>query len=447
MSAMNNINSFLSKKIGMQCFLAIFSCLSASIFAADVANTASVVKSTALAGKSTALAVKSIVASDLTAARNLPANNKILFFLGQDSETLTDYRVDVLDKDATVPRLGGITLYTSIVSANKKDNLINLTKNLDHGAGIINFSRSLREFPDAALAVGLYLSDAATGCKSEPTRAIAGILGNGISKDHVSSYRADVDKLITFLKDTHRPVFLRIGYEFDGPWNCYSPDSYKLAFRYIKQRIDELKADKVATVWQSAAWPRNQAIYQVTDANHLDKFYPGDDLVDWVSLSVFYGKNYQQHQWACDQLNPDSFTPHVTPLSQQERILNFARSHKKPVMIAEAAPVGFDNTQLTTSCIFTNRPSPITAEAIWESWYADWFAFIEDNKDVVRGVHYINTNWRSQSMWRCTAKSLAGSKNCNQGYWGDSRVQANPIILQKFKQAINRNSYVNGREP
>jgi hypothetical protein len=431
---MNNINNRSRTKWGIGCLFTIFSFVVVAAVAENMQPGASV------AGSSSE-------ARNFLEARNLPTNNKILFFLGQDSETLTDYRVDVLDKDATMPRLGGITLYTSIASSKKKDNLANLTKNLDHGAGIINFSRSLREFPDTALAVGLYLSDSATGCKSEPTRAIAGLVGDGLSKEDVSHYRSEVDRLVTFLKDTNRPIFLRIGYEFDGPWNCYYPDIYRAAFRYIKQRINELKADNVATVWQSAAWPRNQAIYQVTDANHLDKFYPGDDVVDWVSLSVFYGKNYKQHQWTCDQLNPESFTPHVAPLSQQERILNFARRHKKPVMIAEAAPVGFDNTELTTSCIFTNRPSPITAEAIWESWYADWFAFIENNKDVVRAVHYINTHWRSQAMWRCVSKSLAGSKNCNQGYWGDSRVQANPLILQKFKQAINRNIYVNGREP
>lgn len=391
-----------------------------------------------------ALHVSATAAVSIEQARNLPVDNKIALFMGQDSETLTDYRKNVLDKDSGLPKPAGITLYTKISNSAKQGSLAGITTDTDYGSGVINFSKSLKEFPGAVLAVGLDVTDTHAGCKQIPTRAIAGILGNGVTEKEVADYRQQVDKLLVFLKESDRQIFLRIGYEFDGPWNCYEPESYKAAYRFIKTRINALNATNIATVWQSAAWPRNQGIYQVTDANHLDKFYPGDDAVDWVSLSTFYGAPYRAYQWTCDALNPEWFTPLVTPRSQQDRILAFARTHKKPVMIAEAAPVGFSNSQLTTGCVFTNRIKPISAEEIWKSWYADWFDYIHVNKDVIRAVAYINTNWHSQAMWYCAPNSTAGAKDCNQGYWGDSRVQAHPYILGKFKEEISKPVYVNG---
>ena len=83
-----------------------------------------------------------------------------------------------------------------------------------------------------------------------------------------------------------RKVFLRAGYEFDGMWNCYNPDSYKAAFRHIALALKKAQADNVAMVWQSAAWPSPQFagdrahLYDHNDPNHISKWYPGDDVVD-----------------------------------------------------------------------------------------------------------------------------------------------------------------------
>ena len=375
-------------------------------------------------------------------AINLPADGKVLFVMGQDTETLSAFRKEVLMRDPTFPVPGGVTLYTNISHNYKFGSLPSLTADVDWGAGNNNFLRTLKEFPGAALVVGLDITGGNGECKSITTNAIAGIVADGVSQDLIKHYRVEVDKLIQFLKDTNRPVFLRIGYEFDGPWNCYDASSYKKAYRYIKQRSVEMNAGKIATVWQSATWLRDKAPYIVTDENHLEKFYPGDDVVDWVGFSKFYNLHYKEHQWVCDELIPGELAPHVSPNSQHDRVLNFARAHKKPVMIAEAAPTAYSNSELTSSCISTNRPTPISAEAIWKSWYQEWFDHIEANKDIIRAVAYINADWHSQSMWHCEPKALVGSANCKQGYWGDSRIQANPIILEKFKQQLLKNTFV-----
>lgn len=59
--------------------------------------------------------------------------------------------------------------------------------------------------------------------------------------------------LVTGLRALNRPVYLRIGYEFNGPWNGYKPTSYKAAFRRIVQflRADALVGAQTAAVWDA----------------------------------------------------------------------------------------------------------------------------------------------------------------------------------------------------
>jgi hypothetical protein len=379
-----------------------------------------------------------VVASPASAAvsgRNLPANGKVRFFMGQDSSTLSDYKRDVLDTDPSAPRPGGVTLYTNIF-------LGGIYGPVDYGSGSVDFPTTLGQYPDVALAVGLYLSDSYAGCGNQPLRALIGRNDPDVTSGDPSlttRYRQRLDELITWLKNTGREVFLRIGYEYDGPWNCYNAGFYKEAFRYVKGRIDALGATKVATVWQSASWPVDEQTgspqnhYIVTATDHFDAWYPGDQYVDWVAMSAFYGSTYNQVQWTCR-------TPSTSPRALQDRILAFARARDKPVMIAEAAPQGFATGAKTGSCISTSNPQPMTADAIWNTWYADFFAYVAANTDVIRAVAYINTHWDSQAQWRCTATN--GQTVCPGGYWGDSRVQADPTILSRFLDEVRNARYV-----
>ncbi|MDI1462047.1 carbohydrate-binding protein [Catellatospora sp. KI3] len=383
------------------------------------------------------LLVAPTAANAAVSGRNLPANGQIRFFMGQDSTTLAEYKSQVLDTDATAPRPGGVTLYTNIVFP---DALAGVYTGVDYGSGLVDFNATLGQYPGAALAVGLYLSDTKTGCYNQPLRAIAGT-GDADVTSLTPQYRAKVDELVTWFKNTGREVFLRIGYEFDGPWNCYSADYYKQAYRYIKGRIDALGATKVATVWQSAAWPLNEHPdhpewnYVITAADHYDVWYPGDDVVDWVGMSAFYGSTYAAYQWSCKGVD-------TSPRVVQDRVLAFARAHGKPVMIAESSPQGFTTGAKTASCILNKAPAPVSADTIWNTWYADYFGYIAANADVIRAVAYINTNWDSQTMWQCTGS--AGTAGCANGYWGDSRIQADATIKSRFLSELRNARWVNG---
>ncbi|WP_432103208.1 endo-1,3-beta-xylanase [Streptomyces sp. bgisy091] len=386
-------------------------------------------------------------ASAAAAVRGVPADGKVMMVMGQDSDTLSDYRADVLDKPSLgAPAPGGVTLYTNLVLGGSPEPLAGMNSPANWGAGTVDFARTMREYPDATVAVGLYLSDATSGCGNQPLRAVIGRDDADVTAGNpslITQYRAKVDEMVKKLKSYDRDVLLRIGYEFDGPWNCYNSGYYKDAFRYIKGRIDALGASRVATVWQSAAWPVNTSTdhpewnYIVTDPGHLDAWYPGDAYVDWVGLSSFYNSRSVQTQWGCGSHDTD-------PVGLQNRVLDFARAHGKPAMVAEAAPQGARTGAKTSSCIFRNSPAPASGQAIWDGWHAGYFDWVNRNKDVIRAAAYINTNWDAQTQWQCAAGAQAGGPGCANGNWGDSRVQADSTVLANFLTEIKKPMWTGG---
>ena len=354
----------------------------------------------------------------VNAAKFVPEDNKLLMFIGQDSSTLSDY-VDAMPSD----NIEGITLYTRLTS-NKIGNdaglsLAGVFGVANWGAGDVSFQNSLNESPGAALAVGLFLSDTPT-CKSTHTRELV-----------AGKYEDALNAMVDYFKGlAPRKVYLRIGFEYDGPWNCYRPETFKAAFRYIHQRIQQRDAQNVATVWHSAVWPAPEiageftSIYDHKRDDLLDQWYPGDDVVDWMGISVFYR-----------DLSRWNYVPSDRPEDAQAKFLAFARQHGKPVLIAEAAPQGFRIGGLTQSYTQKNLPESVTAQQIWQGWFAPFFDFVYANRDVIRGVAYINTQWEAQPMWFCEQGETPSQ--CGQGNWGDSRVHVNDLIKSKWLGHVN----------
>ncbi|GGK76361.1 carbohydrate-binding protein [Mangrovihabitans endophyticus] len=383
-----------------------------------------------------AVAVPLIVAA-LPADAATVAPGRITFLAGQTTPDLSAFKQQVLDRDASFPRPGGVTLYTNI-----SPNACNgLTATCNLNGNVVNFNQTLAEYPGAALAVGLYLSDS-PGCNNQPLRAIIGRQDADIAGALGQQYRQNLDNLITYLKNTGRQVYLRVGYEFDGPWNCYNTDFYRDAFRVVKQRINTLGAGNVKTVWQSASYVKDGAAeykFDFSNPNHLADWYPGDDVVDYVGMSTFYwDATYRQYQWACD-------TPTSTPSVLYDRVLTFARTHGKPAMIAESAPQAYRTANLDASCVNVNNRVSLGGD--WTkigSWYDQFFAYVNRNADVLRVVSYINSNWEAISQFNCPPGASSGAPNCTDGYWGDSQIQDNPNILAGFKRELQNSVFVNG---
>ena len=357
------------------------------------------------------------------------------FFMGQDTETLSVFKQAVLDKNPQFPLPSGVTLYFS-----PGPGIINssLFQNSNFRAGDVDFVKTVNEY-GGILSVGMYLG----GCSDDMLmlRAIARHESVPLRLQEQAS--GWVDEFIDYFKALDRPVFLRIAYEFDGGWNCHDPEYFKTTFINIKNRIDERKASNIVTVWQATTTPAKKDVpYDVYAPGHFDLWYPGDEYVDWMALTIFYGENYLQDQFSCYEEKLLGSARFVQGL-----LLDFARKKGKPVLIAESAPAGYDIKNETSACIFPagepwKNKKKISSQKIWKDWFAPFFNFIDDNSDVIRAVAYINTFWDSQGLWVCNEQI------CDEGlYWGDSRIEASDYILDQMQQELSKEKWVKGNLP
>ncbi|MEO0895297.1 MAG: 1,4-beta-xylanase [Bacteroidota bacterium] len=208
-----------------------------------------------------------------------------------------------------------------------------------------------------------------------------------------------IKELGEWIKSSNRPIFLRIGYEFDGwSWNHYHKKSYLKAWERIHSIFEEMKVENVALVWQSKGTGSGQEI--------LEDWYPGDEIVDWCGYSYFG--------------NPD------------EEMLTFARKHQKPVFIAEATPV----RQIDDLYFDTDLKKDEIAQRVWREWFDPFIQTLQDNQDVVKAFSYINVNWSIQPMWiiNPTFQKV------------DSRIQVSEYITKRWLEEINKERYIKAYE-
>jgi hypothetical protein len=195
---------------------------------------------------------------------------------------------------------------------------------------------------------------------------------------------ARVAMLCKGLKSLDRPVYLRIGYEFNGQWNGYDPADYVVAFRRIAVALRAC-APETAVVWDYAP----DALGAGYTSDYM-RFYPGDDFVDW---------------WAINLFAEDSFDSAGT-----RHFLDDAAAHQFPVMIAESTP----------------RRHPVTEGVkVVDGWYKPYFELMRRYPQI-KAFCYINWDWRKYPQW---------------ADWGDARIQNNPLVLAFYRREVANKLY------
>lgn len=319
--------------------------------------------------------------SNVIKGKFVPKNQGTLLAIGQDVTSINDY------VNATNQIPAALSGYTSI------NNLEGINTSASYGTGLQHLSAMAEKYPNSGLVVAVYLVD------------LLNDFNNG-------EYDQNMDKMIDLLVALDRPIYLRWGYEFDGPHNKYQPEPFKKSWRKMFNRIKEKGADKhIAMVWHSGSFcGSTYNNYPMTD------WYPGANYVDLMGISVF--------------------TPNDCNYKAQDELVNFARKENKPVIIAEATPQGYNNSDTTKAPVFGDNvgiKQSRTAQQIWDEWYQPFFDYINKNQDAIRLVTYINANWDSQGFW---------DSPYEMGYWGDSRIQANTTIQNRWNNQVNASSWL-----
>lgn len=130
------------------------------------------------------------------------------------------------------------------------------------------------------------------------------------------------------------PIFLRFASEMNGSWVTWhgDPKLYIEKFRLVAKVMKE-EAPNVAMVWSPAANPKR----------NIHDYYPGDEYVDWVGLSIYSVKYF----------NGDVKSPadQVNPLDSLDYVYE-AYADKKPIMVSEYGATHFSKAGNTSTVNF-----------------------------------------------------------------------------------------------
>jgi len=319
-------------------------------------------------------------ASATAAGRFEPPDGKTLLIVGQEAGEIGRYWKQV-------GPAAGYMLYANL------DTLSALREpwqgHLCADSGLHSLQDWDKNYPGTIAQIGLYM---------------VGILDD-INRGELDDY---IEEMGEILRKTRKPVLLRVGYELDAGWNRYAPEQYVKAYTRVArilrgQSADGKRApikpvDNVALVWHSAA-------YLTYGERPFTDWWPGDEYVDWVGISLFAWKNESDNK---------------ANLAQAEKIAAFAKAHGKPLMIAESAPKQY---------------YPATSDKAWDGWYAPMFAWIAAHN--VKAFSYINQDWNAQPMWSNVACGGGGD-------WGDTRVQApGSRVLDRWQLTVTSERFIN----
>ncbi len=175
-------------------------------------------------------------------------------------------------------------------------------------------------------------------------------------------------------------------------------DTYRNAFKYVADLFKRNGVTNCAYVFHPV-----RGFY---DAKWL---YPGDDVTDWVGISVFNG------DICCKTLEANGQLLENCPASQKvdtnlEKLLDWAKdSLQKPIMIAESA---------------VQQPNSNTTAGVKD--YLDRVIYLVENWDI-RCWTYINSDWPGHS-WTPP--------------WGESRLEVNGEVKNYWLSEVNKPRYL-----
>jgi len=236
--------------------------------------------------------------------------------------------------------------------------------------------------PDAKEQVREYMED--PGIRQDVVDIV------GFPDENVANGNRDAEiiRLAEAVSKVRYPVLMRFTQEFIGGIHkddVSGPEMFKQAWIHFVELMRKHGATNAEFVWHP-----NEG-----DSQTLEEWWPGDEYVDWVAISIFSSKDFEEAR------------------SHSQ----FAASHDKPFMIAESAP---------TLNEFTDRGTQ--DESTWNDFFNPYFELIEEDENI-KAFFYINIDWSN-----------------SQFEWPISRVQENEFILNRYKQELQDPVYLTTNE-
>jgi hypothetical protein len=241
-------------------------------------------------------------------------DRKRLFIIGQDLGSVREYV-----SSGCCPEADGNTAYLNFYALTSPEGGFGglgldpggkpVEEEMDWGGGPSNAWKSATEF-GGSFVIGLSITE-----NENP---------GGLARIAAGEFDANIRQLARFISMVEVPVYLRIGYEFDGSWNqgYANTANYIAAWRRIADGLGEQGAENVEFVWQAAVFPLDE--FQEGHHENLADWYPGDSYVDWMGISLFL--HLDEKPGVAGDYEPPTARELIAEM------LDFARERGKPVL-------------------------------------------------------------------------------------------------------------------
>ncbi len=187
-------------------------------------------------------------------------------------------------------------------------------------------------------------------------------------------------------KESGIPIFLRFANEMNdasAPWGNKNPNLYKEKFRLVAKVMRE-EAPNVVMCWAPNDWPINSS----------DKYYPGDDAVDWVGISCYppYTSNTK--------------SKHSMKFTDKTKEIYDKYSWRKPVYLSEGAPI--QNIEFKKDASVSNVAAKETKE---------FYDEVARRYPGIKAVFYWSNDETHGAIRQC-------------------KLSNNPTVLSAYKKAV-----------
>jgi hypothetical protein len=226
---------------------------------------------------------------------------------------------------------------------------------------------------------------------------------------HTLSGKGDkqLEQFFKAVASVGKPVFLRIGWEFNNRGH-FDPEGYREGYRYIVDKMRAMGVSNVATLWHASVPDLNElAGMPILSEHPYMDFYPGDDYVDWWSISEFAIEHFR---------SPGSI-----------EFYENAASRRKPVFIGESAP------WMGGESIMTFR-DPVTLQESLD-WFSAYFSLFEDYPQI-KGMNVIIIDWQ---RWNWIWPNIKGGFN-------NTRLDLFPELAGHYRQRLSSPRFIHAQE-
>ena len=237
--------------------------------------------------------------------------------------------------------------------------------------------------------------------KDDPDSNVLAEITQGQWDAYITNWIEGLKSWRSTYSDSEKPsVMLRFGHEFNGTWYPWGnkPEDLKSAWRYLHAKFADAGLNDVVG-W---VWCANNV--DVDSYNDITAYYPGEDVVDWVSIDGYnWGSNYSFSSWkSFDETFSQMYVKMVTDFPN------------KPVMLAEVSSAEPHDVPDATWGQDGDDSDALESK---EAWTADMMRSVQENYPAIKSIVWFNTN--KELDWALNETGNTGLNAYNDAVFAD----------------------------